>query len=118
MTDKELQLELERFEVELLEKVAALTNGKKNWLWGNIGTIISTLVLLATIAVAWGRITTVVDHLQLEDVKLWQEDAKIEQIVRSHHEDTDRHTDKEFKAEVRTQLTDIRNLIIEHMSKR
>jgi len=118
MINKELKEELDRFEDDLMAKVVQSSNGRKGWLWNNVGIIASTLVILGSMLVAWGKIQAQIEHLNFEDVRLFEVDKSIEQKVDSHRVDSSRHTDNEFKSDVRTQLNEIRNLLVQHIEAR
>ena len=117
MTDKEFQERLEQFETDLLSKVEQSLNHKKGWLYNNISWLITLLSTIAVIGVAWGTISTEVNHV----MNLTEANAiRIENVdlrVRAHHENTDVHVDREWKSYVTRQLEDIRSLIVKHMAR-
>lgn len=78
------------------------------WIRNNAATLLSMLVILAGLAVAWGTMETRIRLLEKRmDI--------MEAAVRSHHEDTARHVDTEFKEELRAKLESITQLIHQHI---
>ena len=99
--------------VSRLEKIEG-SNGK-NWLQRNVGLIVSTGTILVTLAAGWARIETTVANLHATDVRLETRLDRNSAQITAHHENTDIHVDKNWKQDMRTDLTDIRKLLIEHM---
>jgi hypothetical protein len=85
---------------------------ESSW-WRENATIlsvaVSTVLILFTFAAAWGELRAEIRGI---DGRMDQ----LEGVVRTHHDDTDRHVDGSFKQAVRDQLAEIRRLVMEHMA--
>lgn len=104
----ELEERLDRIE-QVLEKPA-------NWWECNFPLLLQTVVLIITFTVAWVRMEMKIVSIQDTDLRM-QDQIKMESsAIRTHHEDIVRHVDASWKAEIRSDLNAIRNLLIEHMS--
>ncbi len=90
-------------------------NGSGSWLRDNAGMLLSTLIVVAGIFIAWGRTSAQVVQLQADQIKLEERIKSLESQVRSHHEDTERHVDSNFKQEVRDRFTAVEQLLHQHV---
>lgn len=83
-------------EIEEIEKrlIALEAQHEKSWLSKNWFSIFSLLVLMMGMAVSWGNVKADVGHLanqqEITNARLMQDEA----IIRSHHDDTERHIDR------------------------
>lgn len=108
--------ELERrFEdvVARLEKIEG--SNSKTWLQRNVGMIISTGMILVTLAGTWARIEASIVALHATDMRLEGRIDRNTGVITAHHENTDVHVDKNWRAEMRADIANIRQLLIEHM---
>lgn len=115
----ELKARLDKVESDLLTRLDQLEGRNKSWLARNIAIIapiISAIIVLATIFIAWGRMEMTVANLHEADTRMQTDIATEKAAIRAHHEDVTRHVDASWKAEIRSDLNSIRQLLIEHMS--
>lgn len=117
---QELTERLDRIEADVIEKLDKMG---KNESWVKryaaiLTPIVSAIIVLGALAVAWGRIETSISNIYSNEARLQTEIDVETATVRAHHEDTGRHVDQAWKAEVKSDLSSIRNLLIEHMSDR
>lgn len=108
--------ELERrFEdvVARLEKIEG--SNSKTWLQRNVGMIISTGMILVTLAGTWARIEASIEALHETDVRIEGRIDRNTGVITAHHENMDVHVDKNWRAEMRADIANIRQLLIEHM---
>jgi len=114
---QELEERLDRIESDLLRKLEKLNGLRdRNWLQRNLGLVISTGTILVTLAGAWSRVETAINHLQRESTRLEARIAVNGDLMRAHHESTSVHVDQAWKREMKDDITEIRILLIEHMS--
>lgn len=111
---RELEDRLEKVERDVLERLDTLEN-KGSWLSRHLGVVVSTVTILATLAAGWGRIETNMAALHRTDISLQDQVTRNTGLIREHHENTSVHTDRGWRQEIRQELSDIRNLLIQHM---
>ena len=73
------------------------------------------LIVVAGVFIAWGRTSTQVVQLQLDQVKLEERIKTLEAQVRAHHEDTTRHVDTDFGAAICAKLTSLEQMLHQHI---
>lgn len=109
-----LQDRLNKVESDLLEQIEARSSS--TWFSRNIGLVISTMTILITLAAAWGRIETNIEVMRTTDERLQGQIHTNSGLIRAHHENTTIHMDRGWRSELKSELAEIRNLLIQHMA--
>lgn len=117
MTERELQEHLMLFEKDLLERVTAISNHKRSWLYNNVSVIVSALLILITFAVGYGINAERISNLASHQASLETVIGNVQTQVRNHHEDFSRHVDADWKNRIMNQLDQIQTMISRHMAR-
>jgi hypothetical protein len=80
-----------------------------------LSVIISTATILIAIGTAWGEVHAEVSALRESQVKIEARMQILESVVRTHHDDTDRHVDGSWKKNIVDSLIRIENKVDAHM---
>jgi hypothetical protein len=81
-----------------------------------LSVLLSTIVILITIGIAWGEVHATVTQLTISNIRIEGRVDKLEVVVREHHDDQLRHVDANWKVEIQGQLREIRDLVMKHMA--
>lgn len=127
-SNEDLQYEAEQISKDILARLEVLESGNgKSWARQNWFSIVSFLVIVCGIGAGWGRMETRISHydegrteqaqaFHQSLVAITAEITAMQEQIRDHHEDVDRHVDANWKREVAQQLSEIRNLLIQHLN--
>jgi hypothetical protein len=111
--------ELEQALIDKVLEAVERKNGKKGWIQTNYAVIASVIIGIAVnmimIGVSWGNLSAASEHNRAEILRVDARVAALEVVVRTHHDDLDRHMNKTQLQMILDKLTSIELKVDAHI---